>query len=89
MLHTLTLEIPEDIYALLEKSAAETGTPVEELALQWLMSATRAISDDPLEQYIGVFSTDVPDWTERHDKYLGDTLLHEDSGLNSSGAPDA
>ncbi len=33
--------------------------------------------DDPLEALIGGFSSNVPDWTEHVDYYLGQNLLQE------------
>ena len=32
---------------------------------------------DPLEKFIGAFDSRVPDWTERHDIYLGKNLRQE------------
>ncbi len=32
---------------------------------------------DPVEQIIGAFQSDVPDWASQHDKYLGQKLLDE------------
>lgn len=33
---TVTLEIPDEIYAALEQMAAKSGEPVESLAVEWL-----------------------------------------------------
>lgn len=38
MSKTLTFEIPDDIYALLEQTAARWGRPIEQVALEWLSS---------------------------------------------------
>jgi hypothetical protein len=32
---------------------------------------------DPLEPFIGAFSSNIPDWTSQPDKYLGQALLEE------------
>ena len=69
--HTLTLEVPEDVYESLLKTAQETGQQPETLAVQWLTQATRKGADDPVEQFIGAFNSHGSDWVERHDEYLG------------------
>ncbi len=30
--------------------------------------------DDPGEEFIGAFNSELPDWTENHDVYLGKSL---------------
>jgi hypothetical protein len=37
---------------------------------------------DPLEQFIGAFRSDVPDWANQPDKYLGQSLMDEMSAKN-------
>jgi hypothetical protein len=32
---------------------------------------------DPVEQFIGAFASDVPDWTMQHDEYLGQALMDD------------
>jgi len=71
MEHTLTLEIPEQTYASLLKTAKRKGRSPEDLAAQWIVEATRTLADDPIEQFIGLFSSSVPDWADAHDRYLG------------------
>ena len=72
--HTLTLEMPEEMYEPLAKTAKQTGQTPEELAAQWLMTAIRSAIDDPVEKFIGAFSSNTSDWADEHDKYLGQTL---------------
>jgi hypothetical protein len=31
--------------------------------------------DDPFEQFIGAFSSTVLDWADRHDEYIGRSLM--------------
>ncbi|HAO21896.1 MAG TPA: hypothetical protein DCQ37_16375 [Desulfobacteraceae bacterium] len=76
MMHTLMLEVPENLYEPLSKSAQQTGLTIEELALKWLMSAVSPIND-PLENFIGAFSSNVPDWSDQHDKYLSQNLMND------------
>lgn len=28
-------------------------------------------ADDPVEKFIGAFSSNIPDWADQHDKYIG------------------
>ncbi len=74
MAHTLQLEIPEDIYNLLATTSEQTGQPLEALAVQWLVQASEAYADDPLEKFIGAFNSNMPGWSERHDDFIGEAL---------------
>jgi hypothetical protein len=69
--HTLTLNVPEDVYQSLIQQAEQTGQPPEAVAVQLLASATQHKVDDPLEQFIGAFRSQNADWAEQHDAYLG------------------
>jgi hypothetical protein len=74
MERTLTLELSDEIYEPLKKTAQETGKTPEELAVEWLLLAIRYALNDPVEDFIGAFHSDVPDLGDRHDHYLGQTL---------------
>jgi hypothetical protein len=69
--HMLTLDVPEDVYQSLIQKAAQTGQPPEAVAVQLLATATQPQGDDPLEQFIGAFSSPRVDWADQHDAYLG------------------
>lgn len=71
MSHTLTLEVPEDVYELPLKTAQQTGQRPESLAVQWLTQATKEDAIDPIEQFIGAIDSHGSDWVEQHDAYLG------------------
>jgi hypothetical protein len=71
MNHPLTLELPENVYESLVKKAKQAGKSPEVLAVQLLTTATQALIDDPLEPFIGAFSSHGSDWADAHDKYLG------------------
>lgn len=86
MVHTLTLEVAEEIYQPLLKTAAQTGQTPEALAAQWLANAVRQFNDDPLEKFIGALDSGIPDWADQHDKYLGRALMAEMRGEQSEGA---
>lgn len=72
--HTLLLEVPEDVYASLIKTAQQTGQPPEVVAVDWLATAIHNLADDPLEQFIGAFSSNGSDWADDHDAYLGQSV---------------
>ena len=71
----LELDIPEDVYESLEKTAKQSGQPLEELAVQCLVVATRYIAEDPFIRHIGSIDTDVKDWADNHDHYIGQSLM--------------
>jgi hypothetical protein len=71
MSHTLTLDIPDTVYEPLKKTAEQSGQAPEALAVQWLAAAIQHLVDDPLEKFIGAFSSQGSDWADHHDQYLG------------------
>jgi hypothetical protein len=77
MAHTLTLELPDAVYRPLVRTAEQTRRKPDQLAVEWLAVAVRRFADDPLEKFIGAIQSDVPDWADRHDYYLGQALLKE------------
>ena len=64
--HTLTLDVPEEVYQSLLQQAEQTGQPPEAVAVQWLATATQHRVDDPLEQFIGAFRSQDADWADQH-----------------------
>ena len=85
MEHALQLEVPEDVYESLLRSAKQTGQAPEVVAVQWLTTASRGLVDDPLEQFIGAFPSDIPDWADEHDKYLGQAILEQGNDADEQG----
>ena len=75
MTHALTLELPEHVYETLLKTAQRQGQRLEAVAVQWLATASESQLDAPFEQFIGAFSSNVPDWADRHDEYIGQALM--------------
>jgi len=67
----LTMELPDEVYAVLEELAAEEGKSVQELGAEWLTAMVARILDDPLEQVVGTIKVGIPNWSERHDELLG------------------
>lgn len=82
MTHSLLLEVPESIYQPLATEAEAEGRKVEEIALERLANRKPKNIDDPLDEFVGAFRSDVPDWADNHDKYLGENLMREMRGEN-------
>ncbi len=73
--HTLTLQVPNDVYEPLVETAKQRGSTPEELAVEWLVTAIHNAMNDPVERFIGVFGSNISDWADQHDKYLGQALM--------------
>ena len=82
MTHSLLLEVPESIYQPIVEEARAEGRKVEEIALERLANGKPKKIDDPLDEFVGAFRSDVPDWADNHDKYLGENLMREMRGKN-------
>ena len=87
--HTLTLDVPEEVYQSLIQKAEQTGQPPEAVAVQLLATATQYRLDDPLEQFIGAFSSHGANWADQHDAYLGKAIKDSMDHTTSQGHPDA
>lgn len=87
--HRLTLDVPEDVYQALRQRAEDTGQPPEALAVHLLTTATQQPVDDPLEQFIGAFSSRGADWADHHDVYLGKSVKDTMRREAPKGPPDA
>ena len=87
--HMLTLDVPEDVYQSLIQKAEQTGQPPEAVAVQLLATATQYRLDDPLEQFIGAFSSHGANWADQHDAYLGKAAKDAMDNATSKGYPDA
>lgn len=79
MSQVLTLQIPQELYQPLVEIARRRGQSPEEFAVQWLAASIQHFVDDPIEPFIGAIQSNIPDWTEHHDQYLGESLLNEGS----------
>ncbi|MEO8073454.1 MAG: hypothetical protein ABI686_09410 [Acidobacteriota bacterium] len=82
MTHSIVLEVPENIYQGIVKEAESKKRKVEEIALERLAKDTPHGIEDPLDEFVGAFRSDVPDWADNHDKYLGENLMRELRGEN-------
>ncbi len=77
MTHSIVLEVPENIYQGIVKEAESKQRKVEEIALERLAKDAPREIDDPLDKFIGAFRSNVPDWADNHDKYLGEELAKD------------
>jgi len=75
MEHTLLLEVPDNVYDVLTKTAEQEGRPREALAAEWLAATINRLIYDPLEEFIGAFSSGVPRWADEHDQHIGKSIL--------------
>ena len=75
--HSLVVDVSQEAFESLAKTAQQAGQTPEELAKLWLLADLRRIADDPLEKFIGAITSNVPDLGDRHDDYLGQALLAE------------
>ena len=78
MTHSITVEVPDKLYRSIVEKAAKNGKQIEEIALDRLAKGDEPeIVDDPFEKFIGSLHTDIPDWADNHDKYIGEALYRE------------
>jgi hypothetical protein len=77
MSHTLTLDLPNEVYEPLSRKARQDGRKPEDVATEWLTAAVQRETADPLLQLAGTLEADVTDIGERHDHYIGEALAGE------------
>jgi hypothetical protein len=87
--HTLTLDVPENVYESLRQQAEHTSQSLEALAVQLLATAIQHPVDDPLEQFIGAFSSQGASWVDHHDAYLGKAVRDTMGRKVHEGRPNA
>jgi hypothetical protein len=76
MHHTLTLQLPDKVYAALTDQAKRQGRSLEDLIAAGLAKAAES-SQDPLLRWSGFIQCGPADVAERHDHYLGQAILEE------------
>ena len=82
MSYTLVLDLPEAVYESLVETAQQTGETPEALAVRLLTKVVQNLADDPLEPFIGAFKSNIPDWGDKHDEYIGQALWNEMHGTD-------
>ena len=76
MSHTLTLDVPDEVFAELESGAASLGVDVADYCLRRLRNGT-TVEDDPFWQVAGSIEGDSPvDLADRHDFYLAEEAMN-------------
>lgn len=85
MSHTLTLNVPDEVFTFLSKTAQAVGQQPEVLAAQWLTTVTEHLTNDPVERFIGAFKSSVPDWADHHDTYIGSVIMESMQGTEYAG----
>ncbi|MGA1622685.1 MAG: hypothetical protein ACO36E_08145 [Synechocystis sp.] len=76
---TITLKLSPTLYQILQELANKTGKTPEEIATG-VLEKDLQILDDPVDEFIGAFQSDLPDWGENHDYYLGQELQENHHG---------
>lgn len=78
--HTLTVDLPEEVYESLVRTAEQTSQPPAAVAAQLLATVTKALVEDPLAQFIGAFDSRGSDWADRHDAHRGQSVMETSRG---------
>ncbi len=88
MSHTLTLDVPDEVFAELESGAASLDVDVADYCLRRLRNGTAAkpeltpeeVENHPLMKLAGIFNSETPDLAARHDFYLAEEVMntHDD-----------
>ncbi len=77
MTHSIVLEVPENIYRRIVAEAESKKRKVEEIALEKLAKVEPMQAADSLDKFVGAFSSDVHDWADKHDEYIGEELAED------------
>ncbi|NCO32739.1 MAG: hypothetical protein GW893_02555 [Armatimonadetes bacterium] len=81
MAHTMTLQVPDDIYQPLVNAAEVIDRQPEEVAVEWLSSVANDVNHDPLLALAGTLECELTDVADRHDDYIGQGLPKEANNL--------
>ena len=73
-MHTLTLQLPDEIFEPLMRKAQRFGSTPETIVTDWVASAVLAPPEDPLLKLLGCIDSDIADAAQRHDDYIGFAL---------------
>jgi hypothetical protein len=77
MSHSLTIDVPEDVFSYLNKLALQQGKTPETLAQELVSTAVQELEEDPLLRWAGAIDSEISDVAERHDYYIGQALYRE------------
>ena len=76
-MHTLTLQLPDELFEPLVLQAQRFGITPEKVVTDWVASAVLSPPEDPLLNLLGSIQSDISDVAQRHDEYLGQALAME------------
>ncbi len=88
MMRTITLEIPEETFVVIEEQAQNKGMEPAQLVAGWVSEAAQRVGGtkiDPLVALFGTIESPVPDIADKHDEYIGQALfkeLHDESNAD-------
>ena len=77
MSQTLTIDLPDEVYDLLRRSAEQERRSPEDVAAELLARSVRGSEEDPLLQMLGTVECERSDVSERHDEHIGLALAEE------------
>jgi hypothetical protein len=75
--HTISIDLPDDLYATLRSQAERAGKPLEQFVADRLLSANPSPDQDDLLKLAGSLHSDVTDIADRHDHYIGERLAQK------------
>ncbi len=74
MMRTITLEIPEETFAVIEEQAQSKGIEPVQLVAGWVSEVAQRAGQakgDPLMTLFGTIESPVTDIAEKHEDYIG------------------
>lgn len=77
MAHTLTLDLPDEVFESVAERACQEGTTPARLVTDWISTALQLVNDDPVLSLAGCFESGLGVVGARHDRYLGNALADE------------
>ncbi len=80
MSQTIQVEISDEAYLRLAQLAQDEGKTPAELSAEIVSRNVAHLLHDPLDEFIGKISSDVPDWADRHDELIREQLARELNG---------
>ncbi len=91
MSQTLQLQVSDETFRALAERAAREGKTPAELSAEIVSRNLASWQDDPLEEFIGKLNSppEYRNWADRHDEYIGATLMKELSGQTDEDDPAA
>lgn len=83
---TLTIAVSDAVMARLKERAAAAGTTPEAVVAADVEKASTTVEPGQfLRNWAGAIRSDIPDWAEKHDEYLGQALYDELTGRTKDG----